>query len=74
MSSCAGEILRYRKQIGADNVFVWTDIKKKHSRYRRSVIIIVKQRQGTLILLSRQVTRSPSMSQSKKPRKLLSIS
>lgn len=30
MDSCAGELLRYRKQIDADSVDVWTDIKKKH--------------------------------------------
>ena len=30
MNSDAGEVLRYRKQIGADNVLVFTDIKKKH--------------------------------------------
>jgi len=29
----AGNILRYRKQIGADNVMVFTDIKKKHSSH-----------------------------------------
>lgn len=28
--SCAGELLRYRKMIGADNILVFTDIKKKH--------------------------------------------
>ena len=31
--SNAGNILRYRKQIGADNVLVFTDIKKKHSSH-----------------------------------------
>lgn len=30
MNSCAGEIMRYRKHIGADNVLVFCDIKKKH--------------------------------------------
>jgi len=29
----AGDLLRYRKQIGADNVAVFTDIKKKHSSH-----------------------------------------
>jgi len=33
MDSCAGEILRYRKQIGAEKVLVFTDIKKKHSSH-----------------------------------------
>lgn len=30
MDSCAGELLRYRKAIGAEEVMVWTDVKKKH--------------------------------------------
>ncbi len=31
--ACAGEVLRYRRQIGADDVLVLTDIKKKHSSH-----------------------------------------
>lgn len=31
--ACAGELLRYRKQIGAENILVFTDIKKKHSSH-----------------------------------------
>lgn len=33
IQSCAAELLRYRKQIGAENVQVWADIKKKHSSH-----------------------------------------
>ncbi|MDM8159304.1 BtpA/SgcQ family protein [Labilibaculum sp. K2S] len=33
IDSCAGELMRYRKTIGAENVFVLTDIKKKHSSH-----------------------------------------
>ncbi len=33
MQSDAGELLRYRKQIGADHIPVLTDIKKKHSAH-----------------------------------------
>lgn len=33
MSSDAGEILRYRNQIGAENIQIFTDIKKKHSSH-----------------------------------------
>ena len=32
-NSDAGEILRYRKQIGADHILIFTDIKKKHSSH-----------------------------------------
>lgn len=33
IESSAAKLLRYRKQIGASNVRVWTDIKKKHSSH-----------------------------------------
>lgn len=33
MDSCAGELMRYRKAIGAENIAVFTDIKKKHSSH-----------------------------------------
>lgn len=31
--ACAGQLLRYRKQIDADNVLILTDLKKKHSSH-----------------------------------------
>ena len=31
--SCAAELLRYRKGIQAENVLVYTDIKKKHASH-----------------------------------------
>ena len=33
MESDAGELLRYRKQIGAEDILIFTDIKKKHSSH-----------------------------------------
>eukprot|EP01135_Chromosphaera_perkinsii_P012414 Nk52_evm25s2657 gene=Nk52_evmTU25s2657 len=33
MNGCAGELLRYRRQIGADHIKVFTDVKKKHSSH-----------------------------------------
>lgn len=33
IDACAGELLRYRKAIGADNIQIFTDIKKKHSSH-----------------------------------------
>ena len=33
MNSDAGELLRYRKKIGAENIQIFTDIKKKHSSH-----------------------------------------
>lgn len=33
IESCAADLLRYRRQIGAEHVQVWADIKKKHSAH-----------------------------------------
>jgi membrane complex biogenesis BtpA family protein len=33
IDGCAGPLLRYRRQIGADDILVLTDIKKKHSSH-----------------------------------------
>ena len=33
IDGCAADMLRYRRQIGADNILVLTDIKKKHSSH-----------------------------------------
>ena len=33
IESCAGELLRYRRAIGAERVLVFADIKKKHAAH-----------------------------------------
>ena len=33
IQSCAAELLRYRRAIGADSIQVWADVKKKHSSH-----------------------------------------
>jgi len=33
MDGCAGELMRYRKEVGGDGILVFTDIKKKHSSH-----------------------------------------
>lgn len=33
MESCAGELLRYRKTIGAENIRIYTDVQKKHASH-----------------------------------------
>lgn len=30
MDGCAGELLRYRKRLGASDILIFTDVKKKH--------------------------------------------
>lgn len=53
MNSDAGETLRYRKQIGADNVMVFTDIKKKHSsHFLTSDVSILEVAQAAEFFLS----------------------
>lgn len=39
IDSCAGELLRYRKEIGAEGISILTDIKKKHSSHAISADI-----------------------------------
>lgn len=33
MEACAGSLLRYRRQIGAEDVAIWADVKKKHAAH-----------------------------------------
>ncbi|XP_043562801.1 uncharacterized protein F13E9.13, mitochondrial isoform X1 [Chiloscyllium plagiosum] len=33
LNACAGDLLRYRKQIGAEHIQIFTDVKKKHSSH-----------------------------------------
>ncbi|MEN8116981.1 MAG: BtpA/SgcQ family protein [Bacteroidota bacterium] len=43
MNSDAGELLRYRKQIGAEHIKVFTDVKKKHSSHAVSGDISIEE-------------------------------
>ncbi|MCB9209178.1 MAG: BtpA/SgcQ family protein [Ignavibacteriales bacterium] len=43
MNSDAGELLRYRKQIGAENILVFTDIKKKHSSHSITADVTIEE-------------------------------
>ncbi len=53
IDSCAGELMRYRKNIDADGVKVFTDIKKKHSSHAiTSDVDIVETAQAAEFFLS----------------------
>ncbi len=53
IESDAGELLRYRKQIGAENILIFTDIKKKHSSHSiTSDVGIVETAKAAEFLLS----------------------
>ncbi len=43
MNSDAGELLRYRKQIGAEHIQIFTDVKKKHSSHAISADISIAE-------------------------------
>ncbi|WP_167610857.1 BtpA/SgcQ family protein [Maribellus sediminis] len=43
MNSDAGELLRYRKQIGAEHIKIYTDIKKKHSSHSLSADVSIAE-------------------------------
>ncbi|XP_037553561.1 uncharacterized protein F13E9.13, mitochondrial [Nematolebias whitei] len=43
LNACAGDLLRYRKQIEAENVQIFTDIKKKHSSHALTSDVTIKE-------------------------------
>ncbi len=43
MNSDAGELLRYRKQIGVEHIKIYTDIKKKHSSHALSADVSIAE-------------------------------
>ncbi|XP_071424022.1 uncharacterized protein F13E9.13, mitochondrial-like isoform X6 [Pithys albifrons albifrons] len=43
INACAGDLLRYRKQIGAENIQIFADIKKKHSAHALTADVSVAQ-------------------------------
>jgi uncharacterized protein len=43
IDSCAGELLRYRKMIGAEQISIFTDIKKKHSSHSITADISIEE-------------------------------
>lgn len=66
IESSAAELLRYRKQIGAENVQVWADVKKKHSSHAVTTDIslgetagAVEFMRGDAVVVTGSVTGSP---------------
>ena len=48
IESCAADLLRYRRNMGAEHIQIFTDIKKKHRSAMHSFIFFLKA-QGDLI-------------------------
>jgi uncharacterized protein len=66
IESSAAELLRYRKQIGADNIEVWADVKKKHSSHAVTTDITlgetaeaVEFMRGDAVIVTGSVTGRP---------------
>ena len=66
IEASAGELLRYRKLIGAERVEVWTDIKKKHSSHAITADIslgemaaAVEFMRGDAVIVTGSVTGEP---------------
>ncbi|XP_072014402.1 uncharacterized protein F13E9.13, mitochondrial-like [Amphiura filiformis] len=43
INSCAGELLRYQRNIGAENIKIFTDIKKKHSSHAITADVSIEE-------------------------------
>ncbi|XP_009318562.1 PREDICTED: uncharacterized protein F13E9.13, mitochondrial-like [Pygoscelis adeliae] len=43
INACAGNLLRYRKQVGAENIQIFADIKKKHSAHTLTADVSVAE-------------------------------
>nr|XP_042708152.1 protein C19orf12 homolog isoform X4 [Chrysemys picta bellii] len=43
INACAGDLLRYRKQIGAQHVQIFADIKKKHSAHALTADVSISE-------------------------------
>ncbi|KAM9832471.1 uncharacterized protein F13E9.13, mitochondrial [Neosynchiropus ocellatus] len=53
LNACAGDLLRYRRKIGAEHVQIFTDIKKKHSSHAlTSDVSVVETAQAAEFFLS----------------------
>jgi predicted TIM-barrel enzyme len=62
VESCAGELLRYRRAIGAERVLVFADIKKKHSAHAITgdVSLVETARAAELFLADGVVVTGPA--------------
>jgi uncharacterized protein len=70
MESCAGELLRYRKLINAEDTAIFTDVKKKHSSHAITSDISIQEAVKThefflsdgIIITGRSTGEKPSLS------------
>jgi uncharacterized protein len=69
IESCAGELLRYRRSIGAERVLVFADIKKKHSAHAITgdVALVETAKAAELFLADGVVVTGPASGEEASP-------
>ncbi|XP_058237351.1 uncharacterized protein F13E9.13, mitochondrial [Hemibagrus wyckioides] len=75
MNACAGELLRYRRHIGAEHIQIFTDIKKKHSAHALTADVCVAEtaRAAEFFLSDGVVVTGPSTGVQANPQELTEV-
>jgi membrane complex biogenesis BtpA family protein len=75
IESCAGDLLRYRRAIGAERVLVFADIKKKHSAHAitADVPIVETARAAELFLADGVIVTGPGTGQPASPEEVRGV-
>jgi membrane complex biogenesis BtpA family protein len=75
IESCAGDLLRYRRQIGAERVLVLADIKKKHSAHAitADVSIVETARAAELFLADGLIVSGPATGAAASPAEVRAV-
>ncbi|XP_060767790.1 uncharacterized protein F13E9.13, mitochondrial isoform X3 [Neoarius graeffei] len=75
MNACAGQLLRYRKHIGAEHIQIFTDIKKKHSAHALTADVCIAEmaRAAEFCLSDGLVLTGPSTGVQANPQELSEV-
>ncbi|KAM7357276.1 uncharacterized protein F13E9.13, mitochondrial isoform 2-T2 [Cochliomyia hominivorax] len=73
--ACAGDLLRYRRQIGANDILIFTDIKKKHSAHSitQDVSLLETAKAAEFFLTDGILITGNSTGEAAKPQDLLDL-
>ncbi|KAM9408449.1 uncharacterized protein F13E9.13, mitochondrial [Pholidichthys leucotaenia] len=76
LNGCAGDLLRYRRQIGAEHVQIFTDIKKKHSSHALTSDVTIEEtaRAAEFFLSDGVIVTGTTTGQQADPRELRDVS
>ena len=75
IESCAGELLRYRRAIGAENVLVFADVKKKHSAHAitADVSIVETAKAAEFFLADGVIVTGPATGEAASPDEVCAV-